>query len=103
MNERIQELIKQAHERKPVIVADPVTFEPIHKIGNYNEPMYHNVFSPEKFAELIVRECVKIIEDEAFNNYNKYKQRHPNSFEAGHDSGMFWSVGMIKEHFGVSE
>ena len=62
MNERIRELYEQAHEQKPVIVADPVTFEPIHKIGNYDKPMYHNVFNPEKFAQLIVRECIGIVE-----------------------------------------
>ena len=55
----------------------------------------------ERFAQLIVRECAKIIEDEAFNNYNKDKQRHPDSFEAGHGAGMFWAVGLIKEHFGI--
>jgi len=57
MNERIKQLTEQAHERKPLMVINPQTFEPVHKIDNDGVPMYHKVFNQEKFAELIVREC----------------------------------------------
>ena len=63
MNERIKELWEQAHELKPMIVLDSVTCEPIHKMGHGDKPMYHNVFNPEKFAELIVKECANLVAD----------------------------------------
>ena len=62
MNERIRELIEQAHEQKPVIVLDPETCHPTHKIGNGGVPMYHSELNLEKFAELIVRECADLLE-----------------------------------------
>ena len=62
MNERIQELIKQA-----TILED-------------NDLFVREVFDPEKFAELIVRECVFISRTSA------------NGFSAG---------DRMKEHFGV--
>ena len=60
MNERLKELFRQAHEQKPTITVNPETFEPEHKIGNGGKPLYMTVFSPEKFAELIVAECAEI-------------------------------------------
>lgn len=60
MNERIRKLIEQAHEQKPIIVLAPETCQPTHKIGNGGVPMYHSELNPEKFAELIVRECADI-------------------------------------------
>jgi hypothetical protein len=62
MNERIRELIEQAYEQKPLMVVNPQTYEPEHKIGNGGVPMYHKVFNQEKFAELIVRECAMILD-----------------------------------------
>jgi len=58
MNERIRELFEQAHERKPVMVVDPQTGNPI-QAGWANKPMYHNEFNPEKFAELVIEEAAK--------------------------------------------
>ena len=57
MNPRIKELYEQAHERKPVIVVDPQTGNPI-QAGWANKPMYGIEFNPEKFAELLIRECM---------------------------------------------
>ena len=80
MNERIKELAEQAYEQKPLMVVNPQTYEPEHKIGNGGVPMYHRVFNQEKFAELMVRECA----DTA----------------AGERSG--WEARKaIEEHFGV--
>jgi hypothetical protein len=58
MNERIKELAEQAYEQQPLMVANSQTYEPEHKIGNGGVLMYHSVFNQEKFAELIVRECI---------------------------------------------
>jgi hypothetical protein len=83
MNERIKELYEQAHERKPVMVVDPQTGNPI-QAGWTNKPMYGNEFNPEKFAELIVRECAGIFE-------GVYTDQHrPERIDK-----------RIKEHFGV--
>jgi hypothetical protein len=66
MNERIRELAEQAYEQKPLMVVNPQTYLPEHKIGNGGVPMYIREFNQEKFAELIVRECLEIaIEEEA--------------------------------------
>jgi hypothetical protein len=60
MNERIRLLAEQAYEQKPLMVLNPETYEPEHKIGNGGVPMYNRVFNQEKFAELIVRECAEL-------------------------------------------
>ena len=59
MNERIRELAEQAYEQQPLMVANRETFEIEHKIGHGGAPMYHRVFNQEKFAELIVQECIE--------------------------------------------
>ena len=69
MNERIQELIKQS---------------------GYDSRYCSEDFDPEKFAELIVRECLKFVEPDQ-------------------TSGDEWCVTLdetaqsIKQHFGVRE
>ena len=74
MNERIKELAEQSY--KEVI-----------ETNDYNGSAYTvREFDKDKFAELIVRECVGIVED-AVNH------REPASTY----------VDKIKEHFGVEE
>ena len=70
MNERIQELMKQSMV----------------------EYQFDLRFSPEKFAELIVRECAKIAEDT-----QKFYDEHNDS----QVNTEIWT--MIKLHFGVRE
>ena len=89
MNERIRKLYEQAHESKPVIVVDPVTCQPVHKIGNGGKPMYHRELNLEKFAELLVRECIreigyKSVELLDIDFYTHYQER-------------------LKKHFGVEK
>ena len=96
MNERIRELIEQAHEQKPVIVLDPVTCEPTHKIGNGGVPMYHSELNPEKFAELIVRECLEKIYSVTIDNPT-------DDWDQGYNSGLDQAAETIKTHFGVEE
>jgi hypothetical protein len=62
MNERIQELAEQAYEQQPLMVVNSQTYEPEHKIGNGGVPMYHKVFNQEKFAQLIIQECMHMCE-----------------------------------------
>ena len=70
MNERIRELVKQA-----------TTIEE-HKWG-----VSYDNFNKEKFAELIVRECIEVC-----------KSRVGNS---DYTTGRMHCVSDIKEHFGV--
>ena len=57
------------------------------------------IFDREKFAELIVRECMSQIEEvkniKAGNAGPVYTQ--------GFDDGMFVAIRTIEEHFGVEE
>lgn len=75
MNERIQELAEQCYHR-------------------YSE---HNI-DLEKFAELIVKECVSTLNDmhmwQSVNNQN-----YPTAWHDAVDQG----IDAIKEHFGVEE
>lgn len=91
MNERIRELIEQAHEQKPVIVLDPETCQPTHKIGNGGVPMYHSELNPEKFAELIIAKCVEEAGEPADGLIKG---------DTWHD-GVRASVWSIKQYFGV--
>jgi hypothetical protein len=79
MNERIRELAEQAYEQKPLMVVNPQTYELEHKIGNGGVPMYHKVFNQEKFAELIVRECAELADNQE----------------------DYFTAKIIKRHFGV--
>ncbi len=74
MNERIRELIEQAGWTEGYYESDD---------GPFIEPE----FNKEKFAELIVRECVKAA-DEWYQYHNEIQ----------------WDPGEhIKQHFGVEE
>ena len=84
MNERIKELYEQAHVIYEIPYESSVvdsTIVSTHK---------HRQFDPEKFAELIVRECM---EQCAYT---------PDSGEDW-DKGVKWAYNQIKEHFGVEE
>ena len=94
MNERIRELYEQAHERKPVMVVDPQTGNPI-QAGWANKPMYHNEFNPEKFAELIVKECVDLA--------NKEAEHLEDEFERGRADDLRRWARVMNQHFGVED
>ena len=75
MNERIKELWKQAG-------------------GHYNSGNQHTwpeytIDDPEKFAQLVVKECLDqlLIGDQ----------------DEDYDKGIYWSREQIKNHFGVKE
>jgi hypothetical protein len=68
MNKRIQKLAKQAYED---VISDTPSFL-------VTKEMYE-----QKFAELIVRECAKLANEETSLPYNSYSEK-------------------IKKHFGVN-
>ena len=75
MNERIRELIEQSEDPE------------------------HGFIIPEKFAELIVRECMTQIQE-----VREIKAGHAGpEYTQGFDDGMFVAISTIEEHFGVEE
>ena len=76
MNERINQLIKQA-----------TTIEE-HKWG-----VSYDNFDKEKFAELIVRECAKVCDDLDIDDWG----------DKSFDDGTYYCSRAIKQHFGVEE
>jgi hypothetical protein len=57
MNARIKELAEQSYERKQSMVIDPTTHEMV------PGKTYSKELNQEKFAELIIRECIKAAGD----------------------------------------
>jgi hypothetical protein len=82
MNERIKELIKQCTSW-----SEGSTWTS------------REVFDKEKFAELIVRECIKTIEYRAPGQMGKEGEGWTN----GYDDGLKTGAWLLKEHFGVEE
>ena len=78
MNERIKELFEQAHIQPPATRSGQFAFNP------------PKTFSPEKFAELIVQECIDIAQDRA--NFPGFPPNDVNHI-----------IDEIREHFGVEE
>ena len=76
MNERIRELAEQCYETGP--------------IGKDGWPEYSK-FNEEKFAELIVRECIQEIENKSMNSNDEWEY------------GLRMAQAAIQEHFGVEE
>ena len=76
MNERIKELIEQATESTDFLTA-----------GDSVKPLPVREFNKEKFAELIVRECVTRLE-----------QHHPFTKDP---EAYLYAISLIEEHFGV--
>ena len=80
MNERIEELFGQALDEVVPETWSKLTPGQVVKLSN-------------KFAELIVRECVSVIQEEL--DSGQYSQPVHTGFRV--------SKNMIKEHFGVEE
>jgi hypothetical protein len=84
MNERrIKELAKQAGEYVNSVYTPPVRSKTPDKIWEDGHVDWHTQFN-QKFAELIVRECIQAVDN--VGGYNE--EFHMNA---------------IKEHFGVEE
>ena len=90
MNERIRELAEQASEKIRYRI-DPNTFK---HIDDSNGPHTRFEFNKEKFAELIVRECSKVITNGGYWHHitKGWSQATPPEI-----------AKMVREHFGVEE
>ena len=90
MNEKIRELAEQAEK-----YANEQAHRPWHHSSGFNP-------FKEKFAELIVRECMAQIKEvkELSLPYNANREQ---AYEFGYDDGMTVAVRTIEEHFGVEE
>ena len=85
MNERIRELAEQA----------------LRNVESSNS--YANwVFDKEKFAQLIVRECVEQLRYTVLDT-QELRRNKSTDYQVGWEDGMFDAEEMIKEHFGVEE
>ena len=83
MNERIKELEK---------LATPRCYD---ETGCY----IGNRFDVEKFAELIVRECMKVVIDGQYSD----TACEGNSHRVSYNNGRYGASSDIKKHFGVEE
>ena len=91
MNERIKQLAEQANE------LDYETFD------EYNhKTVKHYKFNKEKFAELIVRECLKEIKDMIVDESERLYPNNKQTTECVNDR-LLDAYDNIKEHFGVEE
>jgi hypothetical protein len=88
MNEKIRELISQSYEYAVVTTVDPFTQEVVTDYIDGTKP----IFNKEKFAELIVEECIGVVEGGRFLH-----DQAPTALFAKECSGA------IKRHFGVEE
>ena len=90
MNERIKELTEQAEE-----------YAAANATGDWEVgPAYQDLFN-EKFAELIVRECVYVIQKEVSLKYKDGGETE--EFMGGHYASSLLARVKIKRHFGVEE
>jgi len=92
MNERIRELAKQAGEYVNEVYTPPVRSKTPGKIWEDGHVDWHEQFN-QKFAELIVRECIQVVDDMADpeEDSDRYVWALHNASEK------------IKQHFGVRE
>ena len=85
MNERIEQLAEQCwvHTNKPLFGAKSPHWE----------------FDRQKFAELIIRDCIAIVEP------SSYRRAYPDNYRGGIDcmDTLDDRVEKIKEHFGIEE
>ena len=99
MNERINELrleagISRLHDEPKFMVA-------VSEEGKVIEPLD----GLKKFAELIVQECLAIIQTEVSMKYKDGWEQHgvSDDWAAGHYNASLHSRALLKRHFGVGE
>ena len=85
MNERIKELAEQARESATTR----------HPVSNITLSVNSELFE-QKFAELIVRECVSEIRKQGDGDIF-------DDWDCGYNCGINSSIEAIKKHFGVKE
>ena len=96
MNERIKQLAKQAGEYVNSVYTPPVRSKTPGKIWEDGHIGWHTQFN-EKFAELIVRECV----DKIVSKGTDWVDFAPSQTGVRPE---YWDMAQqIKQHFGVEE
>lgn len=92
MNERIRLLAEQA-------VLDSLfeSIDPAFTVGTGNGKMTIPLVFAEKFAEMIVRECISHIEQDRFRKAEDLETE----YDDGYVDGMGRAERLMKEHFGV--
>lgn len=99
MNERIRELIKEAGGE---------FWQRIESDGVLNKEAYITFDPPqslEKFAELIVRECIKESMDEIVADEEIDQEKDPliREYLKGNNQGVVDAVVRFRNHFGVEQ
>ena len=89
MNERIDELIEECTSVNDDLVYD----------GRDSYMKTTEYFDKEKFAELIVRECMKVVIDGQYSD----TECEGNSHRISYNNGRYGASSDIKKHFGVEE
>lgn len=84
MNSRIRELAEQSTEK-------------VHGFSYRFGHRTETIFNEEKFAKLIVRECMSINTRRLFSDYEGDTHR------VAHNNALWCAWGDMKEHFGVDE
>jgi hypothetical protein len=98
MNERIRELYRQAHSIR-YHDSDPS------RAGNPPTVYWQGEVSAQRFAELIIRECMKESWDEIVSDEDIAQERDPliREYLKGNNQGIVDVVIKFRNHFGVEE
>ena len=96
MNERIKELALEAGEYVNEVYTPPVRSKTPGKIWEDGHIGWHTQFN-QKFAELIVRECISINRQRQFSDYEG------DSHRVAHNNALLCATSDMFEHFGVGE
>ena len=96
MNERIKELALEAKLRPALLL---YYYRTIHGLTDTEQEELEQI---EKFAELIVRECLKEIKDMIVDESERLYPNNKQTTECVNDR-LLDAYDNIKEHFGVEE
>jgi len=89
VNERIKQLAEQAGDYVNEVYTPPVRSKTPGKIWEDGHIDWYTQFN-EKFAELIVKECAKVLTQHG-------------SYFSGEGEPYHYAASLIEEHFGVEE
>jgi hypothetical protein len=97
MNERIRQLVEQAHRSTTNELAH------LQRVHNRTYDLSESAaIYNEKFAQLIVRECLEEMRYTVLDTQELRRDRSTD-YQVGWEDGMFDAGEMIKQHFGVEE
>jgi len=92
MNEKIKELISQSYEYAVVTTIDPFTSEVVTDFIDGTKP----IFNAEKFAELIILECIGVFSKDLPDPTSP-------DYQLGSLPEVVNRIANVAEHFGVEE